>query len=112
MVAKLATLYVLWGPAMLAESEPGGMMLERLSPLNQLRVIMGLFVVVILGIFLFIVVKAGSHMVKGMSAPANRLRSESPLAEDDWAKKPLNVANLPDENSDSETASTDDGDGE
>lgn len=64
--------------------------LDQLSPLNQLRVIMGLFVVIILGIFLFIVVKAGAHMVKGLSAPANRLRSDSAPPVDDWARKPLN----------------------
>jgi len=36
------------------------------------------------------VIKAGSHMVKGLSAAANRLPSSSLPEEDDWASKPLN----------------------
>lgn len=73
-----------------------GPLVERLSPFDQIRVIMGLFVVVILGVVLFIVIKAGAHMAKGMSAPANRLRSDSSPPEDDWARKPLNeVPDLP-----------------
>ena len=80
---------------LLAEVEAPVRKWEGLTPVNQLRVIMGLFVVVILGIFLFLVIKAGSHMVKGLSAPANRLRSNrlrsnSTPQEDDWAQKPLN----------------------
>lgn len=71
-------------------------MLQRLSPLNQLRVIMGLFVVVMLGLVLFIVIKAGAHMVQGMSAPADRLRGDSLPAQDDWASKPLNETYTPD----------------
>ena len=63
---------------------------QRLSPINQLRYVMGLFVIIILGIFLFIVIKAGSHMVRGMSAKANRLPHSSLPNEDDWAKKALN----------------------
>ncbi len=65
-------------------------MLEQLTPINQLRVIMGLFVVLFLGLFLFLVIKAGSHMVKGISAPANRLPVNTLPPEDDWAKRPLN----------------------
>jgi hypothetical protein len=65
-------------------------LIERLSPLNQIRVIVGLFVVIVLGIVIFIVIKAGSHMVSGLSAAANRLPSSSVPKDDDWANKPLN----------------------
>ena len=71
-------------------AEQSQTLIERLSPLNQIRVITGLFVVIVLGLFLFLVIKAGSHMVKGFSAAANRLPSDSAPQEDDWAKKPLN----------------------
>ena len=67
-----------------------GTLLERLSPLDQIRVFTGLFTVIILGIVIFIVIKAGSHMVKGISAAANRLPSDSAPRLDDWADKPLN----------------------
>lgn len=80
---------------LLAQAEAPVSRWDGLTPVNQLRVIMGIFVVVILGIFLFIVIKAGSHMVKGFSAPANRLRTDSLPKEDDWAQKPLNE--LPDD---------------
>ena len=79
--------------AQVAEAaEQSQTLMERLSPLNQIRVVTGLFVVLVLGLFLFLVIKAGSHMVKGFSAAANRLPSDSTPQEDDWAKKPLNEA--------------------
>lgn len=78
-----------------AQADSPQTLLQRLTPLNQLRVIMGLFVVIILGAFLFIVIKAGAHMVQGMSAPANRLKSNSLPSEDDWTNQPLNE--LPDD---------------
>ena len=106
MVTMIAAQCLAWIPTLLSEAEPAGTMLQRLTPLNQLRVIMGLFVVVMLGIFLFIVIKAGSHMVKGMSAPANRLRADSSPAQDDWARSPLNEVNLPDDDSPAGDAQT------
>lgn len=63
---------------------------DRLSPLDQVRVITGLFTILILGLVIFIVIKAGSHMVQGMSAAANRLPADSSPHRDDWANKPLN----------------------
>lgn len=71
-------------------TEESTSVLERLTPLNQIRVIVGLFTVVVLGLVLFIVIKAGSHMVKGFSAAANRLPADSSPRENDWAEKPLN----------------------
>lgn len=65
-------------------------LIEQLSPLNQLRVIVGLFAVIILGFVIFLFIKAGSHMVKGLSAAANRLPSQSKVDDDDWANEPLN----------------------
>ena len=97
MVTELMGQYVASLPTLIGEAESTDIMLQRLSPLNQLRVIMGLFAVVILGLVLYIVIKAGSHMVKGMSAPANRLRTDSLPAADDWARKPLNEFPLPDD---------------
>lgn len=70
--------------------EETGPPIRDLSPEDQLRVIMGLFVIIFLGIFLYLIIKAGSHMVRGMSAPANRLPPNSLPADDDWTKKPLN----------------------
>jgi len=75
---------------LLAQVEEQKTMLQQLTPINQLRVIMGLFVVVILGVFLYIVIKAGSHMVKGFSAAADRLPASTLPPDDDWAKQPLN----------------------
>ena len=97
-----------WTSVLLAETAAPATLLERLSPVNQLRVIMGLFVIVILGVVLFIVIKAGAHMVQGMSAAANRLRSDSAPAEDDWASKPLNESyrQSPDERNDEPPADT------
>ena len=63
--------------------------LKQLTPIDQIRVIVGLFVIIVLGVVLFIVIKAGSHMVKGLSAAANRLPQETVPNEDDWASKPL-----------------------
>lgn len=65
-------------------------LLERLSPINRLRAIAGLLVVLILGLVIFLVIKAGSHMFKGFSAAANRLPHDSLPKDDDWAVKPLN----------------------
>ena len=65
-------------------------LIEQLSPIDQIRVIVGLFVVIVLGVVIFMVIKAGSHMVKGFAAAANRLPSVSQPDEDDWARKPLN----------------------
>ena len=86
---------------LLAQAEKPKRMLQQLTPINQLRVIMGLFVVLFLGLFLFLVIKAGSHMVKGISAPANRLPSSTLPPEDDWAKRPLNE--MPDDDEPSST---------
>lgn len=77
-------------PILLAEAARQPTLIERLSPLNQIRVIVGLGAVLVLGLVIFLVIKAGSHMVKGLSAAANRLPSSSLPAEDDWARKPLN----------------------
>lgn len=65
-------------------------MIEQLTPLDQIRVVVGLFVIVVLGLVIFIVIKAGSHMAKGFSAAANRLSPTTTPNEDDWASKPLN----------------------
>ncbi len=69
-------------------SEPG-MLIERLSPLNQIRVFTGLFTVVVLGVVIFIVIKAGAHMARGLAAAANRLPHDSSPKQDDWADTPL-----------------------
>ena len=76
-------------PAMHVPSTHALTLIERLSPLNQLRVIVGLFAVVILGIVIFIVIKAGAHMAKGFSAAANRLSGNSLPDEHDWTNRPL-----------------------
>jgi len=73
-----------------AQAERELTLLEQLTPLNQLRVIVGLFVVLILGLVIFIVIKAGTHMLTGLSAAANRLPSDSLPEEDDWVSRPLN----------------------
>ena len=65
-------------------------MIEQLSPLNQIRVFTGLFTVIVLGLVIFLVIKAGAHMWRGVSAAANRLPVESVPSRDDWADKPLN----------------------
>ena len=70
--------------------KPAVIPLQQLSEFNQIRVIVGLFTVVVLGLVIFIVIKAGSHMAKGFSAAADRLPSESSPNVDDWASKPLN----------------------
>ena len=72
---------------LLAQSET---LFDRLGPLNRLRVIMGLVVVLILGVVIFIVIRAGAHMWLGYSAAANRLAKRSLPDEDDWANRPLN----------------------
>lgn len=65
-------------------------MMEQLTPLDQIRVVVGLFTIIVLGLVIFIVIKAGSHMAKGFSAAANRLSPTTTPNEDDWASKPLN----------------------
>ena len=77
-------------PLLWAAAERPQTLLEKLTPLNQIRVIVGLAAVLVLGLVIFLVIKAGSHMVKGLSAAANRLPSSSLPEEDDWASKPLN----------------------
>lgn len=79
-------------PDLFAQAQPErrSTLLEELSPLNQLRVIVGLFTVVILGLVIFIVIKAGSHMFRGFSAAAKRLPGDSIPNEDDWTNRPLN----------------------
>ena len=77
-------------PLLFADVEQQQTLIQRLSPLNQIRVIVGLGTVLVLGVVLFLVIKAGSHMVKGFSAAANRLPSSSLPDQDDWADKPLN----------------------
>jgi len=67
-----------------------GPMVQQLSPINQIRVFTGLFTVIILGLVIFLVIKAGAHMWRGLSAAANRLPSDSVPGRDDWADKPLN----------------------
>ena len=80
-----------WLPPLLAEAESQPQtMMEQLTPINQIRVIVGLVTVIVLGLVLFLVIKAGSHMVKGMSAAAKRLPESSLPDTDDWADKPLN----------------------
>ena len=78
---------VLAEASLLAQSET---LFERLGPLNRLRVIAGLIVVLILGVVIFMVIRAGAHMVRGLSAAAQRLPKTSLPDEDDWAKRPLN----------------------
>ena len=79
MVATAASL--------LAQSET---LFDRLSPLNGLRVIMGLVVVLILGGVIFMVIRAGAHMLLGYAAAAKRLPRTSLPDENDWANRPLN----------------------
>lgn len=74
-----------------ADAERPRTMLEQLSPQNQLRVILGLFAVVILGVVIFMVIKAGAHMFRGFSAAANRLPHDTTPDEHDWAERPLNT---------------------
>ena len=62
----------------------------RLPPIDQIRVLVGLMAVVVLGLVIYMVIKAGSHMVRGFSAAAKRLPTDSLPREDDWADKPLN----------------------
>jgi len=70
----------------LAQSET---LFDQLGPLNRLRVIMGLVVVIILGVVIFMVIRAGAHMALGCSAAAKRLAKSSLPDEDDWANRPL-----------------------
>ena len=65
-------------------------LLQQLGPLDQLRIIVGLVAILVLGLVLFMIIKAGSHMVRGLSAAANRLPANSLPNEDDWANTPLN----------------------
>ena len=74
----------------LAQATESMTMLEQLSPFNQIRVFTGLFVVLVLGLVMFLVIKAGAHMAKGFGAAAKRLPTESRVDQDDWANKPLN----------------------
>ncbi len=82
-----------WPAVLLAEVSSGAEAapaVKQLSPINQLRVTVGLFVVVVLGLVIFIVIKAGAHMFKGYAAAADRLPHDTVPSEDDWASKPLN----------------------
>ena len=63
----------------------------RLTPFDQIRALVGLMAVLVLGLVIYMVIKAGSHMVRGFSAAARRLPADSLPREDDWATKPLNV---------------------
>ena len=45
----------------------GDTLLQRLSPLNRLRVTTGLVLVLILGVVMILIIKAGAHMVHGLS---------------------------------------------
>ena len=71
------------GSAVAGTGEPG-MLIERLSPLNQIRVFTGLFTVIVLGVVIFIVIKAGAHMARGLAAAANRLPHDSSPKQDDF----------------------------
>ncbi len=73
--------------SLLAQSET---LFDQLSPLNRLRVVMGLVVVLILGVVIFIVIRAGAHLWLGYSAAAKRLAKTSLPDEDDWVNRPLN----------------------
>lgn len=72
--------------ALFAQSET---LFEQLSPLNRLRVLMGLVLVLVLGVVIFMVIRAGAHMVRGFSAAARRLPKTSLPDPDDWARRPL-----------------------
>lgn len=85
----MVTQCILSAGSLLAQAEESTTGFEQLTPLNQLRVIVGLFVVVVLGIVIFLVIKAGSHMMKGYSAAARRLPPDSRPDEMDWAANPL-----------------------
>lgn len=83
--------------------EESSTLIEQLSPMNQIRIFMGLFTIAVLGVVIFIVIKAGSHMVKGFSAAANRLPAKTLPNEDDWATKPLNDESCEEQDDDAAT---------
>lgn len=85
----MVTQYLSLASSLLAQAKEPKTGFDQLTPLNQLRVIVGLFVVVVLGIVIFLVIKAGAHMMKGFSAAARRLPPESRPIETDWAAHPL-----------------------
>ncbi len=89
MVMKHGDLVVFAFTSLVAQGET---LFQRLSPMNGLRVTMGLIVVLVLGVVLLMVIKAGAHMARGFSAAAKRLPENSLPNEDDWADRPLNAA--------------------
>lgn len=88
-----------WGIQSLLAAE-GASIWNRLTPLDRLRVTVGLIVVLILGMFIMLIVKAGSHMAKGFAAAANRLPKSSVPDVDDWARPTAEMRRDPESHDD------------